>query len=124
MSHEDPRPQGPGARGLSLTTLGILAAILLLPAYGAFEWFFCRIEPDSDKVVVVIAKTGTNPPSDRVIANEGEKGIRPEVLKPGARYFLNPFFYDWEEVPLREVPQGHVGILVRKFGKNPEPHAF
>ncbi|MBI3724464.1 hypothetical protein HY251_11000 [bacterium] len=121
MAEEDPRPR---AQGLSLATVGILAALLLVPAYGAFEWFFCRIEPDSDKVVVVIAKTGTNPPSDRVIAGEGEKGIRLEVLKPGARYFLNPLFYDWEEVPLRDVPPGHVGVLVRKFGKTPDTHAF
>jgi regulator of protease activity HflC (stomatin/prohibitin superfamily) len=109
------------------TSKGVLAAcvlICLIPAYGAFKWFFCRVEPASDQVVVVIAKTGKDLSPDRVIANDGEKGIRLEVLKPGARYFLNPFFYDWEEKPIAEVEPGKVGVLIRKFGRDPSPQAF
>ena len=105
-------------------TIAACTALALVPAYGGFEWFFCRVEPANDKVVVVIRKTGTNPPVERVIANEGEKGIQLEVLKPGTRNWLNPLFYDWEEKPIFEVPQGHVGILVRKFGKDPSAEAY
>lgn len=99
-------------------------ALALVPAYGGFEWVFCRVEPASDRVVVVINKTGKNAPPERVIAGEDEKGIQLDVLKPGARYWLNPLFYDWEEHKLVEVPHGKVGVLVRKFGKDPSPEAY
>jgi regulator of protease activity HflC (stomatin/prohibitin superfamily) len=99
-------------------------ALALIPAWGGFEWIFCRVEPANDKVVVVIRKTGANPPSERVIAGPGEKGIQLEVLNPGVRYFLNPLFYDWEEKPIFDVPHGKVGVLVRKFGRDPSPEAY
>jgi regulator of protease activity HflC (stomatin/prohibitin superfamily) len=105
-------------------TLAVCLGVALVPAYGFFEWTFCRVEPANNRVVVVIKKTGPDLPQEKVIATGGEKGIQLEVLKPGARYFLNPFFYDWEEKPIFEVPQGKVGILVRKFGSDPSPEAF
>lgn len=105
-------------------TIAACVALALVPAYGAFEWFFCRVEPANDKVIIVIKKTGKNPPPERVIAGPDEKGIQEAVLMPGARYFLNPLFYDWEEKPIFEVPQGKVGILVRKFGSDPSPEAY
>jgi regulator of protease activity HflC (stomatin/prohibitin superfamily) len=106
-----------------LTTILVLG-LAALPAYGAFQWFCCRVEPANDKVIVLIAKTGNDLPADRIIAGEGEKGIQQEVLKPGARYFKNPFFFDWEEKPIFEVPPGKVGVLVRKFGRDPDAHAY
>ncbi|HZU96283.1 MAG TPA: SPFH domain-containing protein [Planctomycetota bacterium] len=108
----------------TLIAVGATIALGLIPTWGCFEWFLCRVEPANDKVVVVIRKTGKNPPTERVIAEPDEKGIQKDVLKPGARYFLNPFFYDWEEKPIFEVPQGKLGVLVRKFGREPSAEAY
>ncbi len=105
-------------------TIAACVALALVPAYGAFEWFFCRVEPANDKVVVVIHKTGKNVSPDRVIAGPDEKGIQEAVLMPGTRNWRNPLFYDWEEKPIYEVPPRKVGILIRKFGKDPSPEAY
>ena len=115
MSPDDRESASGGAK------IGIFVVLALgaLLAYSAFEWFFCRVEPSNDRVVVVIAKTGKDLPPDRIIAQEGEKGIQLEVLKPGTRQFLNPLFYEWEEHKIADVPQGKVGIRVRKFGRVP-----
>src|SRR5689334_12350839 len=113
-----PDDRGSASGGAKIGILAVLALGALL-AYSAFEWFFCRVEPSNDRVVVVIAKTGKDLPPDRIIAQEGEKGIQLEVLKPGTRQFLNPLFYEWEEHPIADVPQGKVGIRVRKFGREP-----
>jgi regulator of protease activity HflC (stomatin/prohibitin superfamily) len=102
----------------------VTALLCLVPAYGAFEWFFCRVEPANDRVIVLIKKTGQDLPPDQIIATKGEKGVQLEMLGPGTRHFYNPLFYDWESHPFAEVEPGHVGVLVRKFGKEPSARSF
>ncbi len=96
----------------------IALAILAVPGYGIFNWFFCRIEVPPETIAVLIAKTGDDLPSGDVIANEGQKGIRLEVLKPG-RHFRNPLFWDWEFHRWIDIPKGKVGALTRLYGNNP-----
>lgn len=114
---EPPCPPGGSGPRLPLGAL-LLIALAALPAYGIFQWFFCRIEVEQGKLAVLIAKTGANLPSGRIIAGPEEKGIRLATLGEG-RHFRNPLFWDWYLVPIAEVPPGKVGVVTRLFGKEP-----
>ena len=103
----------------SLAFAGIGLVIALLPIYGIFQWFFCRIEVPQGRIAVLIAKTGENLPSGQILARKpGQKGIQLEVLKTG-RHFRNPFFWDWEIHPLVDIEKGEVGVLTRIYGEAP-----
>ena len=72
-----------------LVGMGILMFIPI------FIWFFCRIEPESGEIAIMIHKTGLNLQSGQILAeNESQKGIQLEVLAEG-RYFRNPYSWDW-----------------------------
>ncbi|MGE0708740.1 MAG: SPFH domain-containing protein [Planctomycetota bacterium] len=110
----DPAPSRAWVGGL------LLAAVLAIPAYSFFYWFFCRIEVPPQHVCVLIKKTGDDLPPEHVIARHpNEKGIQLEVLLPG-RHFRNPFFWDWQLRPYHSVPSGSVGVKVRLFGDRPD----
>ncbi len=81
------RPQLP-AWAFSLSAIFILA-VLFIPLY---IWFFCRVEPMADEIVVLIRKTEKNPAQGAVLAAKDEKGIQLDVLAEG-RHFLNPYIY-------------------------------
>src|SRR6266852_4017501 len=67
------------------------------------------------KVGVVTAKGGNLPPGERVLANEGEKGIQRNVLLPGV-YRLNLEGYSVKPADAVEVKAGFVGVQVRRLG--------
>jgi len=95
---------------------------LLCLVFGAFifVWFFCRIEPGSDKIAVLVHKTGASLPSGQIIAIQpGQKGIILEVL-PEGRYFRNPYNWGWIIAPITDIPAGKVGVLTRLYGKDLE----
>jgi hypothetical protein len=72
------------------------------------------IEPG--KVGIVTAQGGVAPQDGRVLAIEDdEKGIRQQVLLPGA-YRLNPIGYKVEQVPVTEIKPGLVGVKRRLLG--------
>ncbi len=101
---------------------GILTILILLAVIGVpvFVWYGCRIEPGNGEIAVLIRKTGTELPPDEVIARTpGQRGIQLEVLGEG-RYFRNPYVWDWQIVPITDVPAGKFAVLVRKFGKDLE----
>ncbi|MEO7932172.1 MAG: SPFH domain-containing protein [Chthoniobacterales bacterium] len=106
------RPQLP-TWAFSLPVILILA-VLFIPLY---IWFFCRVEPMADEIVVLIRKTGKNPAQGAVLAAKDEKGIQLDVLAEG-RHFLNPYTYSWEVVPVTDVPAGKLGVVTRLFGNN------
>ena len=106
-----------GKSRIGLVILGLLVAVAF---YGIFQWFFCRIEVDSDEICILIAKTGENLPSGEIIATkEGQKGIQLQHLMPG-RHFRNPLFWDWEKKPMTVVESGSVGIQTRLYGEDPD----
>lgn len=85
-----------------------------------FFWFFCRIEPGTDKIAVLIHKTGKDLPSGQIIALQpDEKGILLEVL-PEGRYFRNPYNWGWKIDRITDIPAGKVGVLTRLYGKDLE----
>jgi regulator of protease activity HflC (stomatin/prohibitin superfamily) len=103
----------------SFSWTSVLSIIpVLLIALSAWVWFFCRIEPDSGEIAVLIRKTGKDLPSGQIIAIEkNQKGIQLEVL-PEGRYFRNPYTWDWEIQKITDIPAGKLGIMIRQFGQD------
>ena len=48
--------------------------------------------------------------------NEGRRGLQEQVLLSGS-WNLNPWFVNIEQVPMTEIPIGHVGIVIAYVGK-------
>ena len=105
-----------------LKIAGIISSVILIAAagYGAYLWFFCRVYVPAGMMAVVTAKTGRQPAPGTILVNEGEKGIRKEVLSEG-RYFFDPVLYDIKLCPNIEIPLGKVGIVTSKVGKELPP---
>ena len=105
-----------------LKIAGIISSVVLIAAagYGAYLWFFCRVYVPAGMMAVVTAKTGRQPAPGTILVNEGEKGIRKEVLSEG-RYFFDPVLYDIKLCPNIEIPLGKVGIVTSKVGKELPP---
>ena len=102
----------------------ILLVLGLLVATGIFVWTFCRIEPDSDQIAILIRKTGDNLKPDEIIATKpGQKGIQLLPLAEG-RYFYNPYRWDWVYRDMIDVPNGKVGVVTRLYGKDLPPGAI
>jgi regulator of protease activity HflC (stomatin/prohibitin superfamily) len=96
---------------------GLIAAVV-------FFWFFCRIEPGTGEIAVLIRKTGDNLPAGQVIALEpGQKGIQLEVLSEG-RYFRNPYTWSWKKHRILDVPAGKLGVMTRLYGTDQAPSSI
>jgi regulator of protease activity HflC (stomatin/prohibitin superfamily) len=96
-----------------------MGILLFIPI---FIWYFCRIEPDSGHIAILIAKTGKDLPSGQLIAETpDQKGIQLEVLSEG-RYFRNPFFWDWRMDKITDIPAGKLGVLTRLYGQDLPPN--
>ena len=67
-----------------------------------------RVYVGPDEALVVTNKFGQPLPPDRIVvpADDNQfKGVQEAVRGPG-RYFLNPVEYEWQTVPLIEIPAG------------------
>lgn len=93
----------------------IVFVIALL--WGIWQWFFCRFYVEPGYMAVITAKIGDPLPPGRILAQEGQKGIRARVLGEG-RHFRNPIFYEWEVRPLYEVEPGKVAMVTSKVGED------
>jgi regulator of protease activity HflC (stomatin/prohibitin superfamily) len=112
------RPSLPNNLG-RLAGFGLSAGLLITLAL--FIWWFCRIEPASGEIAVLIRKTGEDLPSGAIIALEPQqKGIQFEVLSEG-RYFRNPYAWGWEIAKIIDIPAGKVGVLTRLYGQDLPP---
>lgn len=99
-----------------------LLAMGLLVAGALFWWYFCRIEPESGEIAILIHKTGENLPSGQILAEKPEqKGIQLEVLSEG-RYFRNPYSWGWRYYKITDIPAGKLGVLTRLYGHDLSPH--
>lgn len=95
------------------TVLTLLLGVFLL--WGIWMWFFCRFYVEPGQMAVVVAKTGTPLPPERILARDGELGIREQVLGEG-RHFLNPVLYEYEIYDAILIPPGRVGVVTSKVG--------
>lgn len=53
--------------------------------------------------------------ADTFLASGGSRGLQPQVILAGS-YFLNPWFVLVEEIPMTEIPIGHVGVVISYHG--------
>ncbi len=108
-------PGQPRRWAIAGLVIGLLVVVPL------FVWTFCRIEPGSGEIAVLIRKTGEDLPSGAMIALEPQqKGIQFEVL-PEGRYFRNPYTWGWEISKIIDIPAGKLGVLTRLYGKDLPP---
>src|SRR5438874_12769269 len=88
---------------------GVIVTIMFLfVVWEAFRWTAMRVYVAPDEALVVTNKFGQPLPSDRIVVPKEDnqyKGVQEEVRGPG-RYFLNPVEYEWQTVPLVEIPTG------------------
>jgi regulator of protease activity HflC (stomatin/prohibitin superfamily) len=110
-----PAPGNPGQWGLG-------AFFLLMFALGVLYWAYdnVRIEVPADSVAVLIRKTGKDLKNgDEVAPDATYKGVQQKVLGPGRYLFkYDPFNWGWEVVKQIEIPDGKLGVRVRKHGED------
>lgn len=112
---------GPVAMAIGLVALAL-----------GYWWFVQRIEVEADQLCVLARRYGAALPTEGdgqvVLYPEllSKLGVEPDstrfqgiVLEPlgQGRYFRDPFFWRREIIPVTEIGQDEVGVLVRKFGK-------
>jgi uncharacterized membrane protein YqiK len=54
---------------------------------------------------------------DAFLANNGNRGLQPQVMLAGS-YFINPWAIQIEEIPMTDVPIGHVGVVISYVGED------
>ena len=100
---------------------GWIFGLGFLCCLGIFIWFFCRIEPGSGEIAVLIHKTGDDLPPGAIIATDpAQKGIQFAVLSEG-RYFRDPYAWGWKIARITDIPAGKLGVLTRVYGQEPPP---
>lgn len=113
----------PEVRSRILVAAGVVVALWLFVYEGLWVWVIENTDVPSDKMVVLIAKTGKAMPPGRIIAEKGEKGVLLEPLGTG-RHFINPIFYERQMHDQTVIGPGQVGIVISKFGTDLPPGEF
>lgn len=134
MEAPNPRRQPtPFWRKIVLLTLGATVG------YGIYFWEIRRVVVPADHVLVLMKKDGSRtlpdgqvviprPPKDPAAYAQWEKqyadvnGVLEQVYPEGTYFGFSPFDYEREVTPISSVhalvPNGKVGVVVKKFGQN------
>jgi regulator of protease activity HflC (stomatin/prohibitin superfamily) len=99
----------------SVVSFVVVAALVVGAVWFVWLWGFCRFYVSPNQMAVITAKVGDPLPPGRILAGEGQKGVRERVLGEG-RHFLNPILYQHSIVPVITIPAGKVGIVTSKIG--------
>ena len=54
---------------------------------------------------------------DSFLVNGGNRGLQPQVILAGS-YYINPWAIQIEEIPMTDVPIGHVGVVISYIGED------
>mgnify|MGYP001028117239 CR=1 FL=1 len=54
---------------------------------------------------------------DAFLSNGGNRGLQPQVMLAGS-YFINRWAIQIEEIPMTDVPIGHVGVVISYIGED------
>ncbi len=132
-----PRLRANALRGISQRSrwIALLVLATLLPI--SYVWYVQRVEVGAEEVLILIRKVGRPLPATAGGMDIGQqvvlypallnalgeppnstryKGIVFEPLGPG-RYFYDPFLWERIKVPVVQIPDGQVGVRVRRFGR-------
>ena len=99
----------------SIRSISVTAIAVVVLCWLSWEWGFCRFYVGPDEMAVITAKTGDALPPGQILANEKQMGIRENVYAEG-RHFLNPYYYDWQILPVVVIPPGKMGVVTSKVG--------
>lgn len=118
--HEEDIPVTPLARGPRWKRLfyvfGGAATALLILGVILFKTMFYYVPPGM--MLIIVSKSGTEPSDGRVLARDGEKGIRENVLGEGW-HFVPPIVYTAQLEKNIVIQPGHAGIVTVLGGKPP-----
>jgi regulator of protease activity HflC (stomatin/prohibitin superfamily) len=131
-----PMRMPPGRPGKLRVLLTIVAGLAVI--YGAYFWLVRRVVVERDHVLVLTRKNGTRSlPGDQIIIprppadHESDayrqwereygdcNGILEQVFPEGTYFGFSPFDYEREVIDISQtaiVPNGKVGVVVRRFG--------
>jgi len=104
------------------TDKGIQVEVLAEGRYfrNPYSWGW-EIHPVTDipagRLGVVTRLHGEDLPGGEILAREGTKGIRPEVLRPG-KYRINPYAEHVEMFDAINIRPGHVGVVTALVGQD------
>ena len=93
----------------------VFVVVLAAVAETIWLWGFCRFYVGPNEMAVITAKNGDPLEPGQILARDGQRGIRETPLGEG-RHFLNPFFYQWDIVPVTLVQPGKVAVVTSKVG--------
>ncbi len=97
---------------LILTVVGIMLIV-----WCGWKWFFERFYVPPNCMAIIVSKMGKALPPGEILAADGQKGVRKEVLGEG-RHFRNPIIYDWQIMPLINIEAGKIGVVTSKIGQD------
>lgn len=91
--------------------------------YNPFFWDWELTEQfqvPEGKCAVLVSLVGDELPEGRILADEGQKGIRPGVIEAGARIAYNPYATELLVVDPVDVPTGSRGVVTLLAGLTPK----
>ncbi len=90
---------------------------------GSIVFFSGLVYVGPHEALVLTARFGDNKPSDRVLAEPGQRGIQKDVLGVGY-HWVAPVLYEYQRVSIVHIEPGKIGILTALDGIKPEGERF
>ncbi|RKT51738.1 SPFH domain-containing protein [Saccharothrix australiensis] len=96
--------------------------IIAFIALGGLTWWkgLHRVPPGRVGIVTKTLGMARKPGDDARVSFLGSRGVQAEVLRPNTTAWLPPFLYEVRVVPMVTVPNGTVGVVIAKAGRNRE----
>jgi uncharacterized membrane protein YqiK len=107
---------GIGGHGMAMMVGWALLALLVI----VFLSKTIRYIPNTRVGIVEKLISGRGSVKSGLIAQEGEAGFQPTVLRGGWHLFM-PFMYRIHRMPLVTIPQGKIGYLFARDGQDLPP---
>ena len=107
---------------LNLTMHDVYLGLALVPFLGAVAFLLMGIRYISNDRIGLVEKnwSGGGSVKSGLIALNGEAGFQPDVLR-GGLHWLMPFQFTVHSEPLVTIPQGRIGYVFARDGRQLEP---
>ena len=102
--------------------VGYIILIIVLLGSAVVGWKgLRRIPPYCVGIVTKTAGLGRKPGDDPHISYLGSRGVQARILRANTTEWLTPFVYSVRMAPVVTVPNGTIGVVVAKAGRNRIP---